>query len=249
MTETLYKMPWSNMFPLGITSAVIGIAALLAFEQDPLVLPDLLAAAGQYRDERVTAAVQARLGGELGYVATEQAYIALGAQREQAPLDVLLGAAEQPSFNGIIQGGALRGLASSRRPEALGMLLARVQDGATSLYARPTAVAALAEFGKGLERRERERVLETLIDLLRATHYSVAMAAARGLGVLGAPEAIGALETFARTRVTQEAAVVERVIASLRKQDKVDGSALQKRVETLGDSLRKLEDQVQRLQA
>jgi 3-hydroxy-9,10-secoandrosta-1,3,5(10)-triene-9,17-dione monooxygenase len=25
-TQTLYKMPWSNMFPLGITSAVIGIA-------------------------------------------------------------------------------------------------------------------------------------------------------------------------------------------------------------------------------
>lgn len=26
VTETLYKMPWSNMFPLGITAAVIGIA-------------------------------------------------------------------------------------------------------------------------------------------------------------------------------------------------------------------------------
>lgn len=26
VTDTLYKMPWSNMFPLGITSAVIGIA-------------------------------------------------------------------------------------------------------------------------------------------------------------------------------------------------------------------------------
>ncbi|ONM46670.1 acyl-CoA dehydrogenase family protein [Nocardia donostiensis] len=26
VTQTLYKMPWSNMFPLGITSAVIGIA-------------------------------------------------------------------------------------------------------------------------------------------------------------------------------------------------------------------------------
>ena len=148
-------------------AAVIGIVALLALEQDPLVLPDLLTAAGQYRDERVIAAVQARLGGELGYVATEQAYIALGAQRERAPLDVLLGAAEQPSFNGIIQGGALRGLASSRRPEALDMLLARVQAGATSLYARPTAIAALAELGNGLERGERERVLETLIDLLR----------------------------------------------------------------------------------
>ena len=26
MTETLYLMPWSTMFPLGITSATIGIA-------------------------------------------------------------------------------------------------------------------------------------------------------------------------------------------------------------------------------
>ena len=26
MTSTLYLMPWSTMFPLGITSAVIGIA-------------------------------------------------------------------------------------------------------------------------------------------------------------------------------------------------------------------------------
>ena len=57
------------------------------------------------------------------------------------------------------------------------------------------------------------------------------------------------MEAFARTRVIQEAAVVERVIDTLRKQDKVDGSALQKQVETLGDRLRKLEDQVQRLQA
>ncbi|MFN8469914.1 MAG: M1 family metallopeptidase [Caldilineaceae bacterium] len=227
-------------------AALSAIVGLLDFEQDPMVLPDLLAAAGQYRDPRIAAAVQARLQSGLGYVASEQAYFALGAQREQAPLDMLLGAAGQPSFNGIVQGGALRGLAASRRPEVLDTLLAQAGSGATSLYVRPTAVAALAEFGRGLERRARERVLETLIDLLRAPHYSVAMAATRGLGVLGAPEAIGALEGFARTRVTQEAAVAERVIESLRKQDKVDGSALQKQVETLGDRLRKLEDQVQR---
>ena len=143
----------------------------------------------------------------------------------------------------------MRGLAASRRPEALAALLARVAPGATSLYAWPTAIAALAELGRNLDRGERERVMDTLIDLLRAPHYSVAMAAARGLGVLGVPAAIGALEAFARTRVTQEAAVVERVIESLRKQDKVDGSTLQKQVETLNDRLRKLEDQVQRLQA
>jgi hypothetical protein len=193
--------------------------------------------------------VRARLAQPLGYVAGEAGLVALGAQREGAPLDLLLMAAETPTFNGIVQGGALRGLAASRRPEALGALLARVFDEATSIYARPVAIAALAELGRSLERRERERVLDVLIDLLRDRHYRIAMAAVSGLGTLGDPRAIPALEAFARTRVTQEAAVAERVIESLRKADKLDGSALQKQVETLGDRLRKLDDQVQRLQA
>jgi aminopeptidase N len=230
-------------------SALVGIVDLLAFEQDPLVLPDLLGAAGLYRDQRIATAVRARLAQPLGYVAGEAGLVALGAQREGAPLDLLLMAAETPTFNGIVQGGALRGLAASRRPEALGALLARVFDEATSIYARPVAIAALAELGRSLERRERERVLDVLIDLLRDRHYRIAMAAVSGLGTLGDPRAIPALEAFARTRVTQEAAVAERVIESLRKADKLDGSALQKQVETLGDRLRKLDDQVQRLQA
>ena len=230
-------------------AALAGIVSLLELEQDPMVLPELLAAAGQYRDERVREALRERLDGQTGYFATGEAYVALGAQREQAPLDLLLSAAQQPSFNGIVQGGALRGLAASRRLEAVDVLLERVHYGVTSIYARPTAVAALAEIGKGLELRGRERVLDVLVDLLRDPHYRIAMAAVRGSGVLSAPEAIPALEAFARTRVTQEAAVAERVIESLRRHDKVDGSALQKQVETLSDRLRKIEDQVQRLQA
>ena len=45
-------------------AALVGIVSLLAFEQDPMVLPELLAAAGQYRDERVREAVRARLDGQ-----------------------------------------------------------------------------------------------------------------------------------------------------------------------------------------
>jgi aminopeptidase N len=230
-------------------AALAGIVALLEIEQDPMVLPDLIAAAGQYRDVRVREALHGRLDERLGYVATEAAYAALGAQRDEAPLNLLLNAARESSFNGIAQGGALRGLAASRRPEAVEALLQRVRYGATSAVARPAAVTALGEIGKGLERRERERVLEALLDLLRDPFYRVAMAAARALGVLGDPQAIPVLEAFARTRGAQEAAVVERVIESLRTQDKVDGSALQKQVETLADRLRKLQDQVQRMEA
>jgi HEAT repeat protein len=214
-----------------------------------MVIPDLIAAAGRYRDERVRAALRSRVDDRLGYFATEAAYAALGAQRDAAPLNLLLNAAREPSFNGIAQSGALRGLAASRRPEAVEALLQRVRYGATSDYVRPAAVTALGEIGRGLELHARERVLEALLDLLRDPFYRVTMAAARALGVLGDPGAIPALEAFARTRVTQETAVVERVIASLRGQDKMDGSALQKRVETLSERLRKLEDEVQRLQA
>jgi alkylation response protein AidB-like acyl-CoA dehydrogenase len=44
LTQTLYRMPWSTMFPLGITSAVIGIAE------------GALAAHLDYQRHRVTAA-------------------------------------------------------------------------------------------------------------------------------------------------------------------------------------------------
>jgi HEAT repeat protein len=230
-------------------AALVGIVSLLEVEGDPMVLPDLMGAAAQYRDERMRAAVRARVDDSLGYLATAGAYEALGAQREGAPLTLLLGAAQESSFNGIVQGGALRGLAASRRPEAVTALLQRVRYGATSIYARPAAVAALGEIGRGLELRERERIVEVLVDLLRDSHYRIALAAALALGAMRAPEAIDALEAFARTRTAQEAAVAERVIESLRREDKVDGSALQKQVETLSDRLRKLEDKVQRLEA
>jgi aminopeptidase N len=230
-------------------AALVGIVALLDVEQDPMVLADLIAAAGKYRDERMRAALRARLDDSLGYLATAAAYEALGTQREAAPLTLLLSAAQESSFNGIAQSGALRGLAASRRPEAVTALLQRVRYGATSVDARPVAVTALGEIGRGLDLRERERVVEVLVDLLRDSHYRVALAAARALGVMRAPEAIGALEAFARTRAAQEAAVAERVIESLHREDKVDGSALQKQVETLSDRLRKLEDKVQRLES
>ncbi len=73
--------------------------------------------------------------------------------------------------------------------------------------------------------------------------------AARGLVALKAPEAIPALEAFARSRSHQERVTVDDLVKSLREEDKVDGSALKKQVEDLHDKVRKLEDQLQRLES
>jgi len=124
----------------------------------------------------------------------------------------------------------------------------RAAYGATSNRARPAAVAALADIGQGLEKASRERVVEKLTDLLRDPWDAVRRAAAYGLKTAKAPEAIDALEAFSRSLAQQERVEVERVIASLRNEDKLDGSALKKQVEELREKVRKLEDQLQKMQ-
>jgi hypothetical protein len=115
--------------------------------------------------------------------------------------------------------------------------------------ARPSALRALATLGKQLERHERVPILEQLVDLLRDSWYGVAWAAARALGTLGDPTAIPALETFGRALSVQEEAAVNRIIDDLRSQDKTDGSAQQKQLDTLRDKVRTLEEQLQKVTA
>ncbi|MCB0050871.1 MAG: hypothetical protein KDE24_15170, partial [Caldilinea sp.] len=67
------------------------------------MLPVVFEAAEAYRDEAIRRAILQRLDEGIGYVATQTAYVALGAQREDAPYELLLAAAERPGFNGIEQ--------------------------------------------------------------------------------------------------------------------------------------------------
>lgn len=230
-------------------TAVEGLVGMIKSEQDPLVLASVFRAAGNYRDQRIGEAIAARLLGKLPYLATAAAYEALGKQREQAPWEVLVAASQQASFNGFAQSGALRGLASTRRAEAIDLLMERVGYGKTSNRARPAAVSALADIGQGQEKQSRERIVEKLIDLLRDPWPRVGRTAARGLRTVKAPEAIAPLEAYGRSLSHMEQVVVERLVTALREHDKIDGSALKKQVEELQDKVRKLEDQLQKLEA
>jgi aminopeptidase N len=230
-------------------TALVGLVEIIIVEQDSKVLGPLFRAAGKYRDLRVREAIAARLEEGLPYVATQAAYEAMGKQRQQAHWAVLTEGARRDSFNGLAQQGALRGLAATRRTEAIDLLMARVAYGATSNRARPAAVAALADIGKGQQKAERERIIEALVDLLRDPWERVRFSAARGLVALKAPEAIPALEAFGRSRSQQERVTIEGLVKSLREEDKLDGSALKKHVEDLQDKVRKLDDQLQRLES
>lgn len=214
-----------------------------------MVLFVVFQAASNYRDRRIRDAIAARLERELPYRARQTAYEALGAQRQDASWELLVEGVQQDSFNGIAQSGACRGLAATRRTEAIDLLMERVPYGATSNRARPAAVSALADIGQEQEKVVRERIVEKLIDLLRDPWDGAGFAAAYGLKTIKAPEAIEALESFSRSRSHQEQLEVERIITALRTEDKRDGSALKKQVEELREKVRKLEDQLQKLEA
>jgi aminopeptidase N len=230
-------------------TAIEGLAQLIRSENEPRVLVSLLHAAANYRSPAISDAIQTRLNTTLGPVSLQAAYIALGRQRASAPLDILLDAADRPSRDGRAQAGAFTALGESRQEETLGYLVNYASYGGSPNRARPAAVRALATIGKNLERHQRGPILEKLIDLLRDPWYGVVWAAVRGLGDLGDPAAIPALEAFGSSLSTQDQAIVNRVIGDLRDKDKVDGSAQQKQVDDLREKVRTLEHQLQTLTA
>lgn len=230
-------------------AAIAGLTGLVMKEEKPMVLPTLFNCAGKFRDLRIRDAVGRRLQDSLTPVAKKAAYEAMGAQRKEAGWDVLVQGSQEVGYNGISQSGAFKGLAATRREEAVDLLLDQVDYGTQSNRVRPAIVSGLADIGQGLERAKREQVVETLSDLLRDPWRDVRWQAASGLRKMKDPESIPTLEAFRRSVSQQEQVYVEQLIKSLRNADKMDGSALKKQVEDLRDKVRKLEDQIQKIEA
>jgi aminopeptidase N len=233
----------------GVQAAVAALADLVAFERDPRVLEPLFRAAGRYRDPALSAALQARLDGGLPYRATMAAYEALGAQREAAPFERLVAASAEVGFGGFAQAGALRGLGATHREEALEVLLARLEPGAVPARVRIAGVEGLAELGKTLIRRPRERAVERLVDLLRDPDIRIRKTAVAGLEAVGAGEAVPALEAVRGALAAQDSTRIDRAIRTIRREPDPKHVANEKAIDDLRAAVRKLRDEIEKLEA
>ncbi|KIG13007.1 Aminopeptidase [Enhygromyxa salina] len=229
--------------------AIEALADVIGIEQDHRVLEGLLRGCMDVRDPKLAAAVLERVRGGLPHRAAMVAWELLGAQREDAPFEQIAAAAERDSYNGFEQSGALRGLAGTRDPRALELLLARCVIGKTSDRARPAAAHALGQLARRLDKRPRERAIERLVDLLRDPVGRVQLAAAHGLELAHASSAIPDLEAFRATQTQQEQVRIDHVIANLRKTEDPRLGAAEKDLEELREKLRKLEGRFERLYA
>ena len=244
------RLQWAKaVSKAGTDVAIEVLVAMVASEKDPLALESVIRAAGAHRDARVRSALQARLTAGLPYRAASAALEGLGAQRGDAPVEELVRRAGQDGFGGHVQAGAFRALAATRRREMATVLLEATGVGKTSNRARPAAVAALGTLGHVLERGDRERVRDRIVDLLRDPIERVRRAALGSLETLGDAEAIGAIESFRGSVSEQEQMTVDRVLSTLRGEDRPRVVALEKHVEDLEAKLRKLGAVVDRLEA
>ncbi len=233
----------------GTEAALEALVGFVAIEQHPLALESVLRVAGAHRDARIRAALQARVDGGLPYRAGAAALEGLGRQRGDAPYDDLVRRSGIAGFGGHVQAGALRALAASRRSEAASVLVERSRVGATTNRARPAAVAALGEIGRTLERGERERVRDRLVDLLRDPVERVRRAALLALETLGDGEAVGALTAYRASVSEQEQMMVDRILAGLRGTESPRTAAIEKHIEDLESKFRKLGATLERLEA
>ncbi len=230
-------------------AAIAGLAKLIESEQDPKVIGFVFESAAEYRDERIQEAIGHRLQGVLPYEARRFAYKAMGAQRRRADWDVLIAGTQEPGYKGIAQSGAFVGLASTRKDEAVDLLLEQSVYGSQDNRVRRNIVSALADIGQGLEKAKREEVVECLEDLLRDPCWSVTWQAVRGLLTMKASESIPAMDAYGHSQTHGTKVSVDKFISELRDEDKSDGSAVKKQVEELNEKVRKLEDQLQQIAA
>ena len=236
----------------GTQAAIEALAELIGDEQDGMVLEALIRSAGSIRAAEIRTAIEARLDAGIGlYRATLAAHHALGAQRGDAPMKRLKdAAAKSHDPYGLGRASAFRALAATRNEDAIDVLTAHTAPGTCSNRSRGAAVTSLGAAGRWLEPHRRAAIGEQLEDLLRDPIDRIRGAAAAGLMALGEPSAIGPLETYKGSLSDQEAADIDRMVASLRaaacaKQPAAKDEAM----DELRKTVRKLEDSLERLSA
>lgn len=244
------RAQWASaLAEAGTNEAVVALLGLLESEADPRVLPTVFRALGKLRDPRILPAIEARLARGVGPRASEAAHEAIGAQRESGFGATLRNAIHRDSFGGFAAAGALRGLGSTRHPEAESLLRDALAPLGSPSRARPAAAAGLGSLASTLEGRAKERSLEALIDALRDEDPKVRRAAASALTDLADPRGLAAVRSFAASLTPQERVRVERGAAQSSPTTQAALKQAEQRLDTLSKQLDELRARLETLEA
>jgi aminopeptidase N len=166
------RAPWARAILIGASS-----------HEHPKVRRAVAASLGKFRDAEAASALIALAREDVSYFVRSAALTALGKTRDPRAFDVLASAVREPSWHGIVEGGAVRGLAELADARAMPLVLENAQPGRDEGLRR-AAVAAIGRVGELVE-NQRIRAVEALEELLDDQSFLVQLAA------IGAAESLG----------------------------------------------------------
>ncbi|MHB8176957.1 MAG: M1 family aminopeptidase [Vulcanimicrobiaceae bacterium] len=214
----------------------------------PKVRVAVAAALGNFRDPQTATALVGVAHGEASYFVRAAALQALGKTRDPRAFDVLAAVAAGRSWNGIVEAGAVRGLAELADPRATAIVLEAAQPG-NDEGVRRAAMTALGRIGELLE-SERTRVVEALDRGLDDRALLVQLAAIEAAESLGDRRLLSTVERLScgaadgRARRDAGEALI-RITQAQRVPAQV--GTLRDDVDRLREEQRKLQEQIERL--
>jgi aminopeptidase N len=191
------------------------IAVAVAEEPHPKARRSLVRALANFRhDERAADAALATLGRDASYFVEAEAATTLAATRSPKAYAALVEATTRKSFQEVLAGAAIGGIAEMRDERGIDVALPMSEWGRPSPMRR-AAVSALGRLG-GLYAGRRPLIRERLEELLEDPDFRVRIAAVEALRVLGDVAANAALGRAERLdldgRVRRRAREVARLL-------------------------------------
>ena len=163
--------------------------------EHPKVARAAAAALGNFRDPKAASALLETGLGHASYFVRAAALTSLGKTGDPRAFDALCAAVAQRTWNGVVESGAVRGLAELAEARALAPILDAGRPECGSGLRR-AATAALARIGALVEETRTQAVLELERRLDDAEYFVVADAVA-GAESLGDPRIVPALHRLA----------------------------------------------------
>jgi aminopeptidase N len=227
------------------------LLSLLDQESDHLVLDRLLSALGQYRDERVKMALSEYLEkSHLPPKAWSQAVLALGGQRDPKSIpQIKVEFQKDESPQKQVARACLQALGATRSADVVPYLKDQIKPDALGYRIRKAAVLGLSQLTPYVDRYLVSAMEENVADLLRDQDKWVREAAVQGISIGRMTSALKRVKDYGARLPLQERLAVDKVVSHLSAEDPGGRhGALEKQLEELKASYRKLEARIQDLE-
>lgn len=222
----------------------------LGYEKYAKVRRAIASVLGEFRDEKAAAALEKILTGDVTDLVEMAAASALGKTRQPRAYDTLIQALERSSFNEVLRSGVFHGFTELRDERVLPTILEWTNYGKPD-QARYSATLALGHLGKFVKDKEKEQIIDRLLDLLEDKSWRTRMSAISALQTLGDEKAIRRLHRTVETAIDgREVRRSREAILAIRESKGRDDEVkkLQDDLEKLSTENRELRDRVESLE-